>query len=422
MKSKFLILLIVVVAAGAGWYFLRPKKVETAAGPAYEYAQVERKTVQNIVSATGTLAARELVEVGTQVSGTIQKVLADFNDRVEENQLIALIDTSVLDAQVKSSEADLMRATAQLRRAQIDLDRFKPVHERGFLSDNDFVTYEIAVQTAEAGVLSAEASLDRSRRNRQFAEIRAPISGVVIDRNVEPGQTVAASLNTPRLFTIARDLSQMEILANVDESDIGQIKVGQDVKFSVAAYPDDPFTGKVDAIYLQPEVIQNVVNYTVVVETENPNGRLLPGMTATVDFIVDATEDALTLPAAALNLKMNEAMIAVMQARRQQRAAQGGGGGGGEGGGRPGGFGGGDAAGARRNFAMLWYEEGGELKFLPVRKGVSDGVSTEVLPMRDAVIKEGMTFISKVNNPAAPPAGGSTSQGGPPSGLRRLGF
>ena len=194
MKSKFLILLIVVAAAGAGWYFLRPKKVETAAGPAYEYAKVERKTVQNIVSATGTLAARELVEVGTQVSGTIQKVLADFNDTVEENQLIALIDTSVLDAQVKSSEADLMRANAQLRRAQIDLDRFKPVHERGFLSDNDFVTYEIAVQTAEAGVLSAEASLDRSRRNRQFAEIRAPISGVVIEvTKISPCFTLSKS-------------------------------------------------------------------------------------------------------------------------------------------------------------------------------------------------------------------------------------
>jgi HlyD family secretion protein len=308
-----------------------------------------------------------------------------------------------------------MRANAQLRRARTDMDRFAPVHDRGFISDSDLVGYEIAVQTAEAGVLSAEAALDRSRRNRQFAEIRAPISGVVIDRNVEPGQTVAASLNTPRLFTIARDLAEMEILANVDESDIGMIEVGQEVRFTVAAHPDDSFNGRVNAIHLQPEVIQNVVNYTVVVETENPGGKLLPGMTATVDFIVAATENALTVPSTALNLKMNEAMLAVLQARRQQRTGPGGGEG------MPGGGGFGGAGGSRRNVAMLWFEEEGALTFMPVRKGVSDGLSTEVLPLRDAAIEEGMRVIAKVNNPASTPPGGSPP-GGPPGGLRRLGF
>lgn len=427
MKSKFLIT-ILVAAVGAGvWYWLKPEPIDDAAAPAYEFAQVELKSVQNIVSATGTLAAREIVEVGTQVSGTIEEVLVDFNDMVEEGQLIARIDTSVLDAQVKSAEADLLRAQAQLKRAEIDLARFKPVHERGYLSDNDFVSYEIAIQTAQAGVLSAEASLDRNRRNRQFAEITAPISGVVIHRNVEMGQTVAASLNTPRLFTIARDLSEMEILANVDESDIGQIKVGQEVRFTVAAYPDATFNGQVDAVYLQPEVIQNVVNYTVVVETENPTGRLLPGMTATVDFVVEAVDGALTLPASAFNLKLNEAMIAAMQERRRQRMAEmgiepgqrsQGAGGGGPGGG--GGFGGG--GGSRPNMAALWYLEDGELGFIPVKKGVSDGVSTEAIPLRDAVIEEGMVFISKVNNGVTPGAAAASVQGGPPSGLRRLGF
>lgn len=429
MKNKLLIIILVVAVGGGAWYWLKPGPVESATGPAYEFAEVEIKSVQNIVSATGTLAAREIVEVGTQVSGTIEAVLVDFNDEVEEGQLIARIDTAVLDAQVKSAEADLLRAQAQLKRAEIDLERFQPVHERGFLSDNDFVPYEIAIQTAEAGVLSAEASLDRSRRNRQYADIKAPISGVVIHRNVEMGQTVAASLNTPRLFTIARDLSEMEIQANVDESDIGQIKVGQDVRFTVAAYPDATFQGEVEAIYLQPEVIQNVVNYTVVVETENPRGLLLPGMTATVDFVVEAVDGALTLPAAAFNLKLNDAMIAAMQERRRQRMAemgiepgqrpQGGSGFGAGGSGRSGagGFGGG-----RPNLAALWYLEDGELKFMPVRKGVSDGVSTEAIPLRDAVIEEGMAFVSKVNNGSAQSATAPTGRSGPPSGLRRLGF
>ena len=186
-------------------------------------------------------------------------MLVDFNDRVETGEMIALIDTSVLDAQVKTAQAELMRSEAQLRRAETDLGRFKPVHERGFLSDSDFLPYKIAVQTTEAGALSAEASLDRARHNREYAEIRSPIAGVVIYRNVEPGQTVAASLNTPRLFTIARDLTEMEILAAFDENDIGQIEVLQDVRYTVAAYPDDSFTGMVEAVYLKPEIVQYIV-------------------------------------------------------------------------------------------------------------------------------------------------------------------
>jgi HlyD family secretion protein len=178
------------------------------------------------------------------------------------------------------------------------------------------------LETAEASVLSAEASLERIKRSREFAEIRAPISGVIIDRNVEKGQTVAASLNTPRLFIIAKDLALMEILANVDESDIGQIKQGQDVRFTVASYPERNFVGNVAEIRLQPTVIQNVVNYTVVVETENPRHILLPGMTATLDFVVDEVENVLSIPASALNLKMSDEMNAIMGKMREELLAR----------------------------------------------------------------------------------------------------
>lgn len=430
MKTKFILTLLVLGAAGYGayHYFGNKEKVDPNA-PVYNFTKIERKTIQNMVSSTGTLAARELVEIGSQVSGTIDEVYADFNDTVEAGQLIAQIDPSVLNAQVRSSEADLMRQKASLRKAQVDYDRFKPVNEKGFLSGKDFLGYEIALETAQANVMSAEASLERIQRSRSFSEIRAPISGVVIDRNVEKGQTVATSFNTPRLFIIAEDLSLMEILANVDESDIGQIKEGQEVRFTVAAYPERNFSGLVTEIRLQPQVVQNVVNYTVVVETENQRRSLLPGMTATLDFIVEEVEDVVSVPASALSIKMNDDMIAKMQERREEALAQrsaGGGAGGGEarqgggggrqrgeggGGGRQrggGGFGGpgggGAGAGGRRSIAMIWYlDENKELQIMPVRTGVSDGLATEVTAIQEDQELEGLEIISKVLTPSTNP-------------------
>lgn len=461
---KRLILIFVLVAAICGgtlYYFKKGGDEQSGTEPMYEFGKIERKTVLNMVSATGTMSARDIIEVGTQVSGRLTQVLADFNDQVEQGQLIAMVDPAVLDIQVKVEEADLMRFQAQLTEAKNDLERFKPVHEGGFLSDKELLRYQIAVQTAQANVMSAEAALERAIRNRSYAEIVAPISGIVIDRTVEPGQTVAASLNAPRLFTIANDLSKMEILANVDESDIGQISNGQQVRFTVATYMDETFIGQVEEIRLQPQVQQGVVNYTVVVNAENPDGKLLPGMTATLDFVIEEVEDALSVPAMALNLQPNEEMLAVQQKQRESRRTQrdgnsesqdgerrqrpqgaegriagggrpGGGGGGAFGGpgeGRPGGGPGGPGGpgGGRNNFSMLWYIKDGQLAFMPVRKGVSDGVRTEVLPLRDQEIPEGLDIITKVKTPAAVSEGqrGGDIGGGPGGGrggLSRLGF
>lgn len=449
MKTKFILTLLVLGAAGYGayHYFGNQEKIDPNA-PVYNFTKIERKTIQNMVSSTGTLAARELVEIGSQVSGTIDEVYADFNDTVVAGQLIAQIDPSVLNAQVRSSEADLMRQKASLRKAQVDYDRFKPVNEKGFLSGKDFLGYEIALETAQANVMSAEASLERIERSRSFSEIRAPISGVVIDRNVEKGQTVATSFNTPRLFIIAEDLSLMEILANVDESDIGQIKEDQEVRFTVAAYPERNFSGLVTEVRLQPQVVQNVVNYTVVVETENQRRSLLPGMTATLDFIVEEVEDVVSVPASALSIKMNDDMIAKMQERREEALAQrsvggaGGGearqrGGGGEGrqrgegggGGRQrgeggGGFGGpggggGGAAGGRRSIATIWYlDENKELQIMPVRTGVSDGLVTEVTAIQGDQELEGLEIISKVLTPSTNPQPQDFGRGrGGPGGI-----
>ncbi len=459
--KRWIIIILVLAAAGAGTYYYinRNASAESGDEPLYEFGKIERKTVLNMVSATGTLSARDIVEVGTQVSGRLTEVLADFNDTVEEGELVAMVDPSVLDIQVLSAEADVMRMQAIYDQAVNDLERFKPVHEGGFLSDKEMVRYEIAVRTAKANVLNAEASLRRAKQNRSYAEIVAPISGIVIDRTVEPGQTVAASLNAPRLFTIANDLSKMEILANVDESDIGQIEDGQEVRFTVATYMDDTFTGVVEEIRLQPQFSQGVVNYTVVVNAENPDGKLLPGMTATLDFVIEEVEDALAVPSGALNLQPNEEMLAVMQKLRESRRAQRESGGGeartrpegaegrvrpeggerpqrpegaasfaGAAGGRPGGFAGPGGGGARRaNFTMLWYIEDGDLKFMPVRKGVSDGVNTEVLALRDQEIPEGLEIITKVKSPSTSSSSDEEigrGPGGPGGrgGLSRLGF
>lgn len=442
--KKFIIIIILLGGVGYGgyrFYFQEEETSETTEN--YNYAKIERKNILNMITATGSLEARELVEIGSQVSGVIEGVYKDFNDTVEEGDLIALIDPRTLDTQVKSAEADLMRQQANLKRATIQYERFKPVYDKGFLSGDDFLNYEIGKETAEANVKSSEASVDRAKRNREFAEIRAPISGVIINRDVEEGQTVASSFNTPRLFIIAEDLNLMEILANVDESDIGQIKKDQEVRFTVASYPERNFTGTVTEIRLQPTVIQNVVNYTVVVETENPRRLLLPGMTATLDFVVDEVEEVLSVPASALSLKMSDEMVEVQAKFReemlaQRQASRGGEGGqrgqGGDGGQRrqrPEGFAGGGGAGfgggqrgggGRAAIGTIWYkDDAGELKMMMVRTGVTDGITTEVLPLRDEEIPEGREIISKVLTPSTseaatraqnPFGGGGRGRGG----------
>ncbi|MBK1878700.1 efflux RND transporter periplasmic adaptor subunit [Pelagicoccus mobilis] len=450
--KRFLTIVILIAAAGGSYFYLKPNSdaSEAEAVPKYQFSKIERRSVQNLVSATGTLAARDVVEISTQVSGKLLDVKADFNDEIEEGDLIAVIDPAVLDSQVAIAKANLIKSEAQLLKAKNNYNRFKPVHEKGHLSDNDFQPYQIALQTAEADVLSSEANLSRAERNRGYAEIRSPISGIVIDRTIEPGQTVAASFNAPKLFTVAADLSDMEILAEVDESDIGQIKVGQTVRFTVAAYIDRQFEGVVEEIRLLPRVVQNVVNYTVVIGAQNRRGSLMPGMTASLDFVVAEVDDVLSVPTAALNLRPNEEMTAFMQERRErmmaERGGEGGGRrpGGGEGGGRGqgggdgprmrpdgggpgggfGGPGGGGGGGRRRGVSMLWYLDDSEsLAVLPVRAGVSDGAFTEVLPVRDMEIPEDLEFISRLSNPSSSSSSSQSQRGGPGGGgLRRLGF
>jgi HlyD family secretion protein len=291
--------IVIISAVGGG-----------SAPESYQFAAVTKGAVQVTVVSTGTISATNTVNVGTQVSGPIAKIYVDYNSRVRKGQVLAELDPTLLKNTVQSATADQMKAEAQYELALQDYENNVKLHDQSLISDFDFKTSQTNKNTAYANKLGADASLARAQISLNESVIRAPIDGVIIDRAVEEGQTVAASLSAPTLFTIAQDLGRIQITAYVAESDIGSIKPGQKTTFTVAAFPKDTFTGKVDIIHLQSQTIQNVVNYVVMVNAVNPDLKLKPGMTATVTFIVDERQDALLLPNAVLQFQPSEAMLA----------------------------------------------------------------------------------------------------------------
>ncbi len=373
MKKAIFILLLV----GAGTIILgtvRSRGSQVAVN--YRMATVEQGNIESLVSATGTLDAVTTVQVGTQVSGIIAEIGVDFNDPVKENQIIARIDTALLSHAVAGAEAQLARSQAELRQARREYDRINLLHEENLVSDSEFSTVQFDLDSAQASVQSTEVDLSRAQQNLAYATITSPINGTVINRAVDVGQTVQASFSAPELFLIAGDLTQMQILVSVDESDIGQIAEGQSARFTVQAYPEDSFTGTVRQVRLQSASEDNVVNYTAVVDVANPEGSLLPGMTATVDFLVETASDVLYVANASLRYKPDqEKMAAVFDRKRSEREA----------------LQGGSATpppssrGAREgtaaaNRGMLWtVNDAGELDMVPVRIGISDGTNTVVM-------------------------------------------
>ncbi len=282
-----------------GWYVFAHQKSPEQRMP-FIFAQIELGNFELTVSTTGTLAAVETVEIGTQVSGTIDKLMVDYNDAVQHGDNLAVLDQSLFKVAIQNAKAGLLKAQAELKEAECEYKRNKPLYEKGYISEQEFLPYDTAVTTSKASLLSAKATLKQAEIDLEHTVISSPIDGIVIDRSVDAGQTVAASLSTPTLFLVAKDLAQMQIETNVDETDIGQIQKGQQVRFSVQSYSDRIFTGTVRQIRLQPETVDNVVTYTVIVEAGNESGLLLPGMTATADFIVHDTRNALLVPVAAL--------------------------------------------------------------------------------------------------------------------------
>lgn len=383
----------------------------------YRLVTVEQGDVEAVVSATGTLDAVTTVQVGTQVSGIIDEICVDFNDPVNEGEVIARIDTSLLANAVAGAEAQLSRSQAELRQAQREYARIEALHDEDMVSDSEYNSIQYSLDVARASVQSAEVDLARARQNLNYATITSPIDGTVISRSIDVGQTVQASFSAPELFLIAGDLSKMQILVAVDESDIGQIAEGQTARFTVQAYPDDTFTGSVRQVRLQSASEENVVNYTAVVDVDNPTGILLPGMTATVDFLVETATDVLYVANASLRYKPDqESMAAALERKRSERAALQDGSDGPQPSPRSP-----DEGAVAANRGMLWtIDENGDLAMIPVRTGISDGTSTVVmgrsLEAGQQVIA-GVSSLSSSASSASSPFQQQSNQGsrrGPP--------
>ena len=326
---------------------------------------VNEYTVENTVTATGTIEPVETVEVGTQVSGKVEKIYVDFNDEVKKGDLLAELDKLTLNQNVSRAKASLTSAESQLNYAKLTYERTKQLYESNAATLAAYQEAQNSYTQAQMSKKNAQAAYDQAKVDLAYAEIYSPIDGIVLDRAVEVGQTVAASFSTPTLFTLANDLTKMQVEADVDEADIGQVKVGQRVTFTVDAYIDDVFGGTVNQIRMKPTTTSNVVTYTVIIDAPNPDQKLFPGMTASVTIVTEE-QTGLAVPAEALNFTPDEQVLKAIrkadkpegqrpeppQGERPQMDENG-------------------IAGA--SHSMVWLKKGDDMMPRPVKVGMSDG-------------------------------------------------
>ncbi len=321
-RATILVIALVAVGISAGAYYMRRGNKE----PQITTAQVTRGDVVDTVGATGTLEAVTTVQVGTQVSGSVQELYADFNSIVRKGQVIARLDPSLIQTQIEQQEANVARAQAEVERlrvsledARVKLTRAHDLSARSLIPKTELEAAEVNVRSteaqlrsAQAGITQARANLNQMRVNLDHTVIHAPIDGIVISRNVDVGQTVAASMQAPTLYLLAADLTKMKVNANIDEADVGRIRPGQDVRFRVDAYPTDDFLGTVSQIRLQPVIVQNVVTYATVIDVPNPALKLKPGMTANVTIEIARRADVVRVPTMALRFRPTTDMFAAL--------------------------------------------------------------------------------------------------------------
>jgi HlyD family secretion protein len=388
MKGKrvWMATAVLAVSIAATTYYYRDD-VEAEAPPVTT-AEVTRGDVVSTVDASGTLEAVTTVQVGTQVSGTIKKLNADFNSRVRKGEVIAELDPSLFETQVAQEQAtvqrlksDAERARVQSEDAQTKLRRARDLAEKQLIARSDLdaadttaSAADAAVKSAGAQITQAQASLNQAQVNLSHTIIRAPIDGIVIARNVDVGQTVAASMQAPTLFVIAQDLTEMHVNASVDESDIGKVKAGQPVRFRVDAYPNETFAGSISQVRLQPVVDQNVVSYVTVIDVSNTELKLKPGMTAAVTIETGRASDVIKVPTSALRFQPDNDVFARLGQQPSSRGTS-------ADGGRTGAASSGprsrttDRSSDRRT---VWVLDAGRLTRVPVTAGLSDGLQTEI--------------------------------------------
>jgi HlyD family secretion protein len=399
---------VAVLTGGGVWLH---QQAQAKDRPAYRTVAVEKGDLEATVSATGNLAAVRTVQVGTQVSGQVAQMEVDFNQQVKKGQLLARIDSTLARQGIADAQASLDRSQAELVAAQKNAERNKTLLDEGLVARSTYDDLAAQLAVARANVSSARVAVDRARQNLAYTEIHSPIDGVVVERNVDVGQTVAASLSAPQLFLIANDLTHMQIVVSVDESDIASIHEGQPVRFTVQARPRERFTGQVEQVRLKSTTTENVVSYDVVVSAENKDSKLLPGMTARVEFLVQSATDVLKVSNAALRFKpaaeatekaaAAASPTATNDRRQRTRTATDNG---------------------SQGKAQLYTVDGaGRLKAVAVRTGITDGVMTEI---SGAGIETGLQVVSGLEksdagtasaaaNPLQPARAGGAGAGGP---------
>ena len=397
MLKKIIIAIVLLAAVVSGiWFFLLKTRHQTIK---YKTAKVEVGSIESKISATGTVNAVVTVQVGSQVSGTIKELYVDFNSEVKKGQIIAVLDQKTFKAHRDQAKANLINAKANVEKANADvvdkkqkLDRLLKLSKEGLVSQSDrdsaeatYLSAKAQVKSAEAQVEQQKAALELTEVNLEYTVIKSPVDGIVISRNVDIGQTVAASFQTPTLFTIAKDLTKMQVNTNVDEADIGTVKLGQDGRFTVDAFPESVFNGKVSQIRNAPIIVQNVVTYDVIIEVSNKNMELKPGMTANVSIVTARKDNVIKIPNAALRFKPQEQEYANHKSAKQERGSK------------------------------VWLQGGQQIKPVSIKTGISDGNFTEIM---EGEIKEGDEVITNTagkNNNQPGRAGAGRS----PHGLMR---
>lgn len=305
-KTVISAIVVILLIMGLSFIFLHDNN---SSGYVFKTTSIKNGSISNIVTATGTLEATNTVVVGTQVSGVIENIYVDFNSKVKKGQLLAELDDSTLRSSLENAEADLDYAKAELDYQAANFNRVEELFTAELLSESDYELANYNYKKSEAGLKSAQANLNKAERNLSYAMIYSPIDGIVLNREVEQGQTVASSMSTPELFTIVNDLTTMQVEANVDEADIGQLELGQRVEFSVDAFFDITFNGEVSEIRLQPNESSNVITYTVIITVSNPELKLKPGMTATVTIYVEEANNVLVVSELATSFTPNQQMV-----------------------------------------------------------------------------------------------------------------
>ncbi|MHB8093992.1 MAG: efflux RND transporter periplasmic adaptor subunit [Candidatus Aminicenantales bacterium] len=421
MKKKLVFIIIGLVVVAGVIFALTGLKSKKNGAVKYRTETVSKGDIEALVVTSGTLNPVKLVEVGSQVSGEIAEIYVDFNSQVKKGQLLAVLDQTILKSKIDQNQSNYMSALASLERSEVTLDNLQKKNERAkTLFEKDLISIEekdaaevtylgakTDVTSAKARAEQAKAQLESSKVDLTYATIKSPIDGVVINRLVNVGQTVQASFSAPKLFEIANDLAKMQVDCAVDEADIGVVKEGQSVRFQVDAFPNENFKGIVKQVRYAATTASNVVTYMTIVEVENPELKLRPGMTATVSIIANEAKDVLRVSNAALRFtptltdeemqKMGVEMKARMDARRVQRSGQPGASpqGAAQGEGQPvrrSVFGPGAAGAAARQPTRVWAKNpDGKLLMIPVQAGITDGAFTQILR---GDLKEGQEIIA----------------------------